>query len=76
MEWINVTEKKPPMDGTPFICFDPEICDNFEHAKIYVVRYEPETIYSKSGFIEAGGECYFMWEPKYWMPLPEDPKEE
>jgi hypothetical protein len=75
MEWISIKEKEPPKDGTPFLCYDPNQENNFPKASIYVVCFEEETTYSKAGYIEAGGECYFFWDPTHWMPLPEPPGE-
>ena len=75
MKWISVKERVPPKDGTPFLCYDPKQIDNFQNAVIYVVRFEHETYFSRGGYIEAGGECYFIWEPTHWMPLPEPPIE-
>lgn len=76
MEWISVKDRLPPEDGTPFLCYDPNQIDNFPLACIYVVHYENETSYTKAGYIETGGECYFKWEPTHWMPLPQPPKDE
>jgi hypothetical protein len=75
MEWISVKDKIAPKDGRPFFCYDPNQIDNFPHACIYVVRWVEETSYSHSGYIEAGGECYFEWEPTHWMPLPLPPED-
>ncbi len=75
MEWISIKDKEPPKDGSPFLCYDPKQKDNFPYACVYVVRFEEETSYSRAGYIEAGGECYFQWEPIYWMPLPDKPKD-
>ncbi len=75
MEWVSVKDKEPPKDGTPFLCFYPNQAHNFVHACIYVVRFEEKTNYSRAGYIEAGGECYFEWIPTHWMALPERPKE-
>lgn len=75
-EWISVKDQPPPKDGTPFLCYDPKQVDNFKDACIYVVRYKKETDYSDAGYIEAGGEGYFAWEPTHWMPRPKPPMEE
>lgn len=74
-EWINIKDEFPPNDGTPFLCYDPKQVNNFDKACIYVVCFKKETVFYKAGFIEAGGECYFEWEPTHWMPLPSPPKE-
>jgi len=73
-DWVKVEDQEPPKDGKPFLCYDPKQEDNFPDAKIYVVKWEEETKYSSSGYIECGGECYFKWDPTHWMPLPEVPK--
>lgn len=73
MQWISVEDKEPPKDGTPFLCYDPNISDSFPCAKIYVVQWVGPCIYNEGGFREAGGECYFRWEPTHWMPLPNPP---
>lgn len=75
MEWISVKDQEPPKDGNPFLCFDPNQEYNFPDAKIYVVKWKEETSFSRGGYIETGGECYFMWEPTFWMPLPSPPIE-
>lgn len=72
-EWIKRSDRECPLDGTPFLCYDPKQIDNFPEAIIYVVKWVKESLYSKVGFIETGGECYFMWEPTHWMPLPKEP---
>ena len=69
-EWISVKDNEPPKDGTPFLCYDPNQINNFPKALIYVVRFEEENIFSDEGYFEAGGECYFKWQPTHWMPLP------
>lgn len=74
MNWINIKDKQPPRDGTPFLCFDPSQEDNFPLAKIYVVRFEKDYAQSSEHYTEAGGEEYFQWKPTYWMPLPDLPK--
>lgn len=76
MEWISVEKKEPPKDGTPFLCYDPDQIDNFPNALIYVVHFEKETHFSRAGYIETGGECYFKWTPTHWMPLPKPPKDQ
>lgn len=78
MNWINVEDQPPPRDGTPFLCYDPRIKDNFPNAVIYVVVFSPEDRYGEEAFKEAGRECYFEWTPTYWtpthwMPLPPPP---
>jgi hypothetical protein len=82
MNWIKVEDQEPPKDGSPFLCYDPN-ADEF--GKIYVVLYDPGFIYTdpefercsrKHCYREASGECYFTWNPTYWMPLPKPPKGE
>ena len=80
MEWINIKDKIPPQDGSPFLGYDHD-ADDF--GKIYVLIYVNEKKYppgefhklSHDGYFqEASGECYFKWNPTHWMPLPEPPK--
>lgn len=54
-----------PVDGTKILGYDP----NHEYNKIYVLAF------NKTFWIEAGGEEWALWNPAYWMPLPESPKE-
>lgn len=71
MKWINVKDRIPPQDGTPFLGYDPK-----DDEKIYVLIYARATNYSDECYREAAGECYFTWNPTHWMPLPEPPKDE
>ena len=73
MDWIDIKDKSPPQDGTPFLGYDPN--SQFEKATIYVLVYSPATNYSDEGYLEAGGECYFKWEITHWMPLPKPPEQ-
>lgn len=73
-QWISCKDRLPPQDGTPFLCYDPEQIKNFQNACVYVVRFEKETDYNDNRYIEAGGECYFEWEPTHWMELPQPPE--
>lgn len=75
MEWVSVKDKQPPKDGTPFLCYDPKQTESWPKAKIYVVCFEEETNLRDGGYVEAGGECYFTWNPTHWMPLPKTPKD-
>ncbi len=78
MQWISVKEQEPPKDGTPFLGYDPSKEDE---GKIYVLIFIPEkTLFYndqliREHYLEASGEGYFVWEPTYWMPLPEPPKD-
>jgi uncharacterized protein DUF551 len=76
MEWINVKDQEAPKDGRPFLCYDPNQGDNFPDAGVYVVQWEPKRYLQEEGYVEAGGEGYFLWEPTHWMPLPKPPKDE
>lgn len=65
---VTVTEdwqpiETAPKDGTEILVYEP----NFEHAAIYVCKYDDPV------WIEAGGECYATWQPTHWMPLPKAP---
>lgn len=71
MKWISVNEQSPPKDGTPFLCYDPsQLQGSFSEASIYVVKWEDPCGLREGGYRETGGECYFLWNPTHWMPLP------
>ena len=69
--WINVKEKLPPQDGTPFLGYDASK-DNF--GKIYVLVFEESRTYAQvtydAQYVEASGEGYSQWNPTHWMPMP------
>ncbi len=72
-KWNDINQVLPPHDGTPFLGYDPKQSNNFTNALIYVLRFEAATNFSDEGYIEAGGECYFKWQPTHWMTLPKSP---
>ena len=60
-----------PKNGKPILIFEKPylwMCDNAEPT-IYVVSWDVW----KEAWIEHLGEQYAMFEPTYWMPLPEPP---
>ena len=80
MTWIDIKDKLPPQNGTPFLGYDPSAEDA---GKIYVLIYAPgkkfptgsfEYLSYKERYLEASGEGYFTWNPTHWMPLPSPPK--
>ena len=73
-EWIKCSDQSPPKDVS-FLCYDPTQTNSVLSSRIYVVHYEEEDNYSKSAYIESGGECYEEYRPTHWMQLPPEPEE-
>lgn len=61
-KWIPVSERLPPAEEEVLVCDEYEDCwiDFFKITKAGNVRWL---------------NAYFHGEPRYWMPLPEPPKE-
>lgn len=72
-EWIPVTERLPDEPGFYIVYTDSS------YNPIRMLRYgmaAPVAFRNENNWYDEKGQHIYSWLVKYWMPLPEPPKEE
>lgn len=72
-EWIPVTERLPEEPGFYIVYTDSS------YNQIRMLRYgmaAPVAFRNGNNWYDEKGQHIYSWLVKYWMPLPEPPKEE